>query len=148
MLKLNKRGYSLVEITVAAVVISLSVFAVIAMVRKGQEHIGLDRHRREARGIVERTFESQQFAPEAYNRLNTDTTSAPLNVLIDSAANLNGKFQIKIRKEVTTPGTAPVAAVPYRCITVNVWWQEKGAGNKTYYDTVSVDKWLANVQRQ
>jgi prepilin-type N-terminal cleavage/methylation domain-containing protein len=67
-IRASLRGFTLVEILVAAAIVSLSVVSVVAFVRKGQEQIALDKHRRTARSIVERTIEDSQY--DLYNYPN------------------------------------------------------------------------------
>jgi len=131
-----------VEILVAGVVITLALFATVAIVRKGQEMIALDEHRRMARGIIERTLENPQFLPENYNSLATITTPTPKDTVIDPGRNLHGNLTVAISAEQPTiNGTA----VPYRVITATMTWKELGS---TTNETVSISKWLANVQRE
>jgi prepilin-type N-terminal cleavage/methylation domain-containing protein len=136
-------GFSLVEVLVAAMVISIALFSVIAMVRKGQELIGLDRHLREARGIIVRTLESPGFQPENYN--NILTGSATQLVTIDSHANLKGSCTITINAEQPVVNGV---SVPHREIDAIVSWIENSGSNTPHNESVRVVKWLANVQRQ
>jgi hypothetical protein len=53
----GERGMSLVEVLIASLVIALSVIAVVAFVRKGQDMLAVDNHRRMARGIIDRTLD-------------------------------------------------------------------------------------------
>jgi prepilin-type N-terminal cleavage/methylation domain-containing protein len=137
--KIGNKGFTLVELIVAALVVSVALFAILAMVRKGQEQIALDKHRREARGIIERTLETQQFQPESYNNLVTNTS--PTAVTIPIATNISGYLTVAISAEIPAAGSVP----PYRSITANVRWRELGS---SVDETVSIVKWLANVQRK
>jgi len=140
MLPVNNKGFTLVEILVAGVVIALSLFATVAMVRKGQEMIALDKHRRMARGIIERTLENSQYLPENYNNLVTITSPTPKDTVIDQKVNIHGNLTVAISAEQPA-----INGVPYRVITAAINWAELGsAGN----ETVSINKWLADVQRE
>jgi prepilin-type N-terminal cleavage/methylation domain-containing protein len=142
-LKAPSSGFSLVEVLVAAMIISIAFFSVIAMVRKGQELTGLDRHLREARGIIVRTLESPGFQPENYNNLLAGSTTQL--VTIDSHANLKGSFTITVNEEQPVVNGVPA---PYREIDAIVSWIENSGSNTSYNESVRVVKWLANVQRQ
>jgi Tfp pilus assembly protein PilV len=47
----RSEGFSLVEVLVAAFIVALSIISVAAFIRKGNDMIALDKHRREAREI-------------------------------------------------------------------------------------------------
>jgi prepilin-type N-terminal cleavage/methylation domain-containing protein len=137
----NIRGFSLVEVLVASLVIALSVVAVVAFVRKGQEMLAIDKHRRMARGIVERTLENDQYQPEKYNNLVTATSTASVVIDEEMDPDLNGSLTQAVSAEQRLIyGTD---TIPYRTVTATVMWTERG-GNS---DTVRIAKWLTNVQR-
>jgi type II secretory pathway pseudopilin PulG len=148
MLIRNSKGFSLVETLVAAAVIALSVVAVVSMVRKGQEQMKLDQHRRTARGYLQRMLEDPKFYPENYNGLVTGITTT--SIIIDSAAGLNGTLKEQIRGEgnITTGQVPGPPNVPRRRITDTLFWSERAAGNNTYNDTITVEKWVSSVQRK
>ena len=137
MATLNNKGFSLVEMLVAAVVIALSLFATVAMVRKGQEMIALDQHRRTARGIIERTLESQTYQPENYAGL-----VAPANQNFTIDVNIQGTLSVAVGAE--QPAINGTAA-PYRAITATMTWTELGQATA---ETVSISKWISDVQRE
>jgi Tfp pilus assembly protein PilV len=154
---MNSKGFTLVETLVAAIVVVFSVIAVIAMARTGVEQMSSDRHRRAARGVIERTLESQQFQPENYNGLITVTTPTPQDVVIDARANNRlGSLTVSIGVEASQ--AAGAGTVPYRAVVATVKWTEIGNENGTYNgrfntngtnnDSVVVTKWLTKVQRQ
>jgi prepilin-type N-terminal cleavage/methylation domain-containing protein len=142
----SNRGFSLIEVLVAAAVITLSLVAVVAFVRKGQETIALQKHRAMARGIIQQQLEKPPFQPDYYNTLTTITAPAAINVIIDSeiTPNIVGQLTISISGETTQiTGGVTNNDAPHRVITGTVIWTEVD-GNK---DTVSITKWLADVQR-
>jgi prepilin-type N-terminal cleavage/methylation domain-containing protein len=140
----NNRGFTLIEILVAATIISISLVSVVAFVRKGQEMITIDKHRRVARGAVERTLENTQYQPESYNNL-PPIPAAPIttDIIIDAemTPNIQGSLVVTIGNEQATVNGN---AAPHRAITATMTWTELG-GNS---ETVSITKWLANVQRE
>lgn len=139
MTAFNHKGFSLVEILVAAAVISLSLFATVIMVRKGQEMINLDKHRRMARGIIERTLENDDYQPANYNGLTTITAPTPKDTVIDPGANIHGSLSVYVGAEQPTINGA---AIPYRIITAAITWAEVGS---TSNETVSISKWIAYI---
>jgi prepilin-type N-terminal cleavage/methylation domain-containing protein len=148
MIKLNNKGFSLVESLVAAVLLGISLFAVINMVRKGQEHLLLTNHRNQARGTIERTLETPQFNPENYKALVTNTDPAPQDVIIDSKASLHGNLTVTVNAEQNQTGTDPLLLIPYREIVIAVTWTETSGGNGVHTETESIHKRLCNVQRE
>lgn len=148
MVKINDIGVSLVEVLVSAALIGFSLFAVINMVRKGQEQLLLNNHRNQARGIIERTIENSQFNPENYNALVTAANPTAQDVVIDGKANLHGSLTVTINAEQNQTGVDPLLLIPYREIIIAVSWTEKSGGNGTYTETASVRKRLCNVQRE
>ena len=82
MKKSTQHGFTLVEVLVAAAVIALSLFSVVAFVRKGQDQVTLDKHRRMARSIVERTIEDPVYDIVNYpNLTTTDVTRNNLDTI-------------------------------------------------------------------
>jgi prepilin-type N-terminal cleavage/methylation domain-containing protein len=140
----NDQGFTLVEVLVASVVVAISIFSVIAFVRKGQDLLAIDKHRRMARGIIERTLENAKYQPENYN--NLVSTSATSDVVLDEerSPNLHGSLTVAVGDSVTQVNGINA---PYRPIKATVTWKEPGraAGND---ETVSITKWLTNIQRE
>jgi type II secretory pathway pseudopilin PulG len=131
-------GFSLVEVLVAAMVIFVALISIVALIRKSQEWIGLDRHIRSARGIISRTLENQRFQPENYIYLESGTTTD--TVILDTKANVQGTFTITISPEQPTVNGV---SLPYREITAVINWVENGGSN----ETVRIIQWLTYLQR-
>ena len=134
----NPFGFSFVEIAVAAAIISIMLVAIVAMVRKGQEWIPLDRHMQFARGIIARTFEKEEFQPENYNNLVSGTTTQ--TVIIDPKTNLQGTFSMTISPEVAQISGV---TVPHKKITAVISWLEPG---NPVTQTVRIVKWVTYLQ--
>lgn len=136
----NDRGYSLVEVLVAAAVVAVALVSVVAFVRKGQEMIALEKHRAMARGIIGRTLEKSQYLPDNYDKLPAQPAAAvTTTVVLDPATNLRGVLTLSVGNEQTTA----TGAVPYRVVTAAVTWTEPGGNN----EAVSIAKWLSDVKR-
>jgi prepilin-type N-terminal cleavage/methylation domain-containing protein len=148
MINRDTQGFSLIEVMVSAAIIGLSLFAVITMVRKGQEQLMLNNHRNEARGIIQRTIENPRFDPEQYKSLVTTTSPTPQDVVIDGKASLHGSLTVTINAEQNQAGINPLLLIPYREIIITISWTELSSGNSTYTETVSERKRLCNVQRE
>jgi hypothetical protein len=136
----GRGGFTLVETLVAAGVIALSLLSVVAFVRKGQEMISLEKHRAMARGIIAGKIEQQPYQSQSYDKLTTITVPTPTTVVIDSGTHINGALAVAVGAEVAQVNGIDA---PHRVITATVTWTEPGGGNQT----VSIDKWVANVQR-
>jgi hypothetical protein len=140
----NVRGFSLVEVLIAGSIITLSLLSTVAFIRKGEELLAVDKHRRMARAIIERTLEGTQYQVDNYNNLVTTPSPPPpaTAVVIDADAipNLLGSLAVSVGPEQT--GVNGQTA-PYRAITAWVTWTEPGGGR----DTVSIEQWLTNIQR-
>jgi Tfp pilus assembly protein PilV len=141
----NEEGFSLVEALVAGGVMALSVVALVVFVRKGQEMLAIDKHRRMARGIIERTLENNQYQPENYNNL-VATLATPLatDVVIDEDMEPDPQGLLTQSIGTEQHRVYNTDTVPYREVTATVTWTEPGRIN----DTVSIVKWLTNVQRE
>lgn len=140
---LNASGFTIIEALVAASIITLSLLSTVAFIRKGQELLMVDKHRRMARSIVERTLENQPYQVENYNNLFTTASPPPAtDVVIDAETNpdLHGSLTVTVGDE--QPGVSG-QTVRYRVVTAWVTWSEPGGGK----DTVSIEQWLTNIQR-
>jgi prepilin-type N-terminal cleavage/methylation domain-containing protein len=144
MKKIRIAGFSLVEVLVAAAIVSFSLISVVGFVRKGNVNIALDKHRRTARGIVERTLEQPTYQPENYKNLVTIASPAPIDTIIDKSANLHGKLSVAVSDSVRP--TYGGITTTYRAVTATVAWLEAGPGVDS--EKVSMQKWLTNIQRQ
>jgi prepilin-type N-terminal cleavage/methylation domain-containing protein len=139
----NDHGFSLVEVLVAAGVIALSLLSTVAFIRKGQEFLAVDKHRRMARSIIERTLEVAPYQVENYNNLVATTSPPPAtDVVIDAETNpnLHGSLTVTVSDE---QAGVSGQVVPYRVVTAKVIWTEPAGGN----DTVTIEQWLSNIQR-
>lgn len=135
----RERGYSLIETMVAGVVLFVMIIVMVAMLRKSSDNISIDKHRRAARAIVERTLEDTKYQPINYNGLVTTNDSS--TVVIDAKANnLLGKLITVVGDSVENTYTAIIMS--YRPVTATVRWTEPGLGA----DSVRVTRWVTSVQ--
>ena len=138
-------GFSLVEVLVSAAVLSISFVSIVAFIRKGHEQIALDRHRRSARGIIDRTLESARFEPESYVHFDSAPAPETITEAIDPKTGLTGTLTVTVGPEQQS---MQGAAIPYRQITASMVWNEPSNPDVVSPETVSVEKWLTKVQRR
>jgi hypothetical protein len=118
-----------VEVIVAAAVVSLSVIIVIAVVRKGQEQMWSDQHRRAARAVVDTTLEGSRFLPR--NIATVPTTIADVSCTLD----VKTKMPVGVLSVTVTPDS--VGGVKYDSICAKVKWTEPGS---TTADSVMISR--------
>ena len=135
----NPFGFSLVEIMVSAAIISIMLVAIVAMVRKGQEFIPLNRHMQFARGIIARTLEQEAYQPENYNNIASGTITE--TVILDPKTNLQGTFTMTISAQLAQ---VQGVAIPHKEITAVINWLEPGTPPVT--QTVRIVKWVTYLQ--
>jgi Tfp pilus assembly protein PilV len=142
----DQSGFTIVEVFVAALVLSFTLIGTVTIVRKSQEMISQDKNRRAARSYIVRTLENPAFEPENYAALTKST--AAQSVTINAAAGIQGTLTTEISDEQMQSGAADpygtAVTIPYREITVTVKWSEMG----NIKDSVQVWKRIANVQRR
>jgi prepilin-type N-terminal cleavage/methylation domain-containing protein len=140
MKKPGNNGFSLVELLVAAAVFSLAIVSVVSMVRKAAELDMLNRHRRAAHSIIERTIESGTYQQANFNNLvaGPTTTTIP-NVTIDADLPTPLKGTLTITVNVSNPTWSGIA-VPQARVTFSVQWTEYG---QTSPETMSIEKWIS-----
>jgi prepilin-type N-terminal cleavage/methylation domain-containing protein len=129
----NDRGFSLIEVLVAAAVVAVSLFSVVAFVRKGNDMASIDRDRRVAREIVDTTLEGQRFLPANYDLIPGTITS-------NSVTLYNG---LTATRSFTIDTTGVIAGVNYKTIAVKVQWLEPGASAN---DFVQIERWVPDIQ--
>jgi hypothetical protein len=138
--KLGVKAFSLVETLVAAAVIGVAAFAVIAVVRKGQEQMVVDKHRRTARAIVNTILEAPRFSPGNYLSI-LNTTTIPGSYIIDNKSNLQATSTFAITDNLYADA---VSRIPYKKIWVKLQWTEPVGGA---VDFVAMEKWVPNIPR-
>jgi hypothetical protein len=130
--KLNATGFSLVETLVAAAIVCFAIISVLAFVLKGSQLASVEKHRREAREIVDTTLEGLRFLPEHYD-------SIPATIASDNVTLASG---LTVTRSITIGAGTIVTGVDYKTIDVRVKWQEPGA---TVYDSVQIVRWVPDI---
>ena len=128
--RINKKGFTLVELLVSATIILLCIVAIVAMLRKGRDIDINDRYRRNARAIVVSEFENPQYAYIRYQTLKAKADpngfeSERTNVVIDSLPGgnvLTGTLTTSIGAERTETASDGTTNVPYIPLTIKMEW--------------------------
>lgn len=144
MKKTFNRGFTLVEVLVAAGIVALSLISVVAFVRKGQEQVSLDKHRRMARSIVERAIEDPRFDLMNYpNLLPSDSVRTGLDIIDNNMTPpLTGNLHIQIFAEDNTTYTGiHNIIIPFKKITATITWSEYD--NPTP-ETLTMERWVTS----
>ena len=129
---------------VASVIVVISIAAVVAMVRKGQELTSDDGHRRIARSLITTKLESSTYDYTNYGNLSAGSTID--TVVIDTRGttaktdDIKGVRTITVGAEQTITGTSSIS-VPYKVLTLRVTWQEPEG-----MDTVQIQKQIAQAE--
>ena len=137
-------GFTLLEVMVASVIVVISIAAVVAMVRKGQELTSDDGHRRIARSLITTKLESSTYDYTNYGNLSAGSTID--TVVIDTRGttaktdDIKGVRTITVGAEQTITGTSSIS-VPYKVLTLRVTWQEPEG-----MDTVQIQKQIAQAE--
>lgn len=136
----KKDGFTLVEVIVAAALITVSVIAVVAVVNTGSMLERSDNDRRQARVLIRSKFE-QQYDFRNINTIPHDTTIFD-SVVIDEREGtpLKGFVTTVIAAENITSNNN--TAIPAIRIEMNCSWTEtNGVG-----DSIKLTKILAKAQ--
>jgi prepilin-type N-terminal cleavage/methylation domain-containing protein len=119
------KGFSLVEVLVAAAIISLSMFAIVGMVRKSQELNSVDQQRRVAKFIVAKNLESVMFQQISFPNLQAiQGTTISENIKMDSLSGqaLYGDLETYINPTDSIRGNGGVF-IPYIDVESSVSWK-------------------------
>jgi type II secretory pathway pseudopilin PulG len=129
-------GYSLAELLVAVAIFSLTILAIVAVLRKGSELTVTDLHRKRAQALVDSCFESGSYQGSNYANL----AGASRAVLIDprnesnSGDDLSGALTITVAVDTNK---ASGTNIEYKRVTASVQWTEpEGA------QTITLQKYL------
>jgi type II secretory pathway pseudopilin PulG len=123
----NAGGFSLVEILVAAIILSLAIMALVAAGRKSHEFDITYQHHRVARDLITAALESSAYQYTNYDNM----TDSKRQVIIDErdpadkTDDLAATLVIIVSPEKKTPGGGVGSpAVIYKDITATITWQE------------------------
>lgn len=132
----NNRGFSIIEVLVATAVLSISLIAVVAIIRTGTDIQVSVQHRQAARLILTSRLE-ERYGAGTYNTFskNDDMTET---VPIDPRAGdtLKGTLDTVIDSIAVSPDG--VISIPVKEVTLTLTWQE----TPDLTDTLSITRWV------
>ena len=120
----TKKGFTLVELLVAATIAILCITSVTAMLIKGREIDVGDRYRRYARALVISEFENPQFHFTQYVNLLSKIGTTEREVTIDTRGaydDIPGKLTTVIGAQATA-AASDGANIPYIPVTITLAW--------------------------
>lgn len=136
------KGFSLVELLVAATIGILCITSVVAMLQKGREIDINDKYRRYAKALVISEFEDQKLHFSQYVNLLNKAGTTTENVTIDTRGaynNISGILTTTIGNE-TIAFSSDGTNVPYILITIAIAWSTTD-GN----DNLAITKFITQA---
>jgi prepilin-type N-terminal cleavage/methylation domain-containing protein len=133
------RGFSLAELLVSVAIFSITVVAIVSVLRTGNELSTTDGHRKRARAVMDSCFESASYQPSNYSNL----ASVARAVLIDArdpgdaGDDLTGSLRITVA--VVTDNSTGIQ-VEYKRVNLSVSWQEPEA-----VQTLTLEKIITDI---
>ncbi|MCL2220466.1 MAG: hypothetical protein FWB94_11375 [Chitinispirillia bacterium] len=153
----GRNGFTIVELLVAAVLVLISVVAVVSVVRKSADMQVNDFHHRQARTVIIQYFETSfdSFRTTGYsvngvtisNNITTYQPVPEMSITLDDrggapAVPLTGKISFRVvegTESVTLAGAGPETVV-FHEITIRVRWDDGGMS-----DSVVLTKRVAEI---
>ncbi len=120
----SNKGFTLVELLVAATIAILCITSVTAMLIKGREIDVGDRYRRYVRALVISEFENPQFHFNQYVNLLNQAGTTTRNVTIDTRGaydDIPGSLTTVIGAQ-TAASASDGANIPYIPVTITLAW--------------------------
>lgn len=132
-----RRGYSLVELLTAAMIIALATIAVVAVIRKGREIQVLDHHRRMARAVLRSRLDTD-YDYRNYDTIKDGTLSETVTLDPRSGNPLTGQVTATVTTQNTSVGGT---TIPIKQISMKIVWTEPEGD----VDSIELEKWIADV---
>ena len=131
----SNRGFSIIEVLISAAILAVAVIAIITIVRKGRDLQMADKHRQEARAILNARFENI-YANGRYGSIQPGISVD--TVIIDERPEgvpLTGVLtSTVVQVNVGVSGTQ----IPTRQVTLSLFWNDFEIES----DTITMVKWL------
>jgi hypothetical protein len=135
----HNRGFSIVELLVAAAITGIIIIAVVAMARKGGELETTAIHRRAARRIITSYFESMEYDASNYGTL---TSTVVGGVCLDTGVDTeNEDDDFSGELDITVIDTL-IEGMPAKRVTMTIEWEEAGGAE----ESVSVSKLISGAK--
>ncbi len=142
MRNLNSKGFTLVELLVAATIAILCITSVTAMLIKGREIDVGDRYRRYARALVVSEFEKPQYHYSQYVNLLNQVGATTQNVTIDTRGaydDIQGTMSTTISAQALAAGSGGTN-VQHIPIVVSINWTTADGS-----DTLTLTKFISPI---
>jgi type II secretory pathway pseudopilin PulG len=138
----KNRGYSIVELLVAAIVLTIAITAIVAVIRKGRELEIVDKHRRQARSIIDNKMEIQ-YDDRNFSTITptNDSTVITLDPRFGTPLTATLKWVVTQGTETVTVGVNNTTMIVKK-VTMTVSWTEPD-GNP---ENITISKWIADVR--
>ena len=135
----NKIGVTLVELLVAAGVLSIAIIAIFAVISKGRELQVTDNHRRQARAIIDSLMEVK-YDDRDYASINNNT--------VTSTHSLGPGFTATITEQVVQSNKSftigsNINYIPVITILIRVRWNEADRP-----DSIQIQKEITGVRKK
>ena len=133
----GNRGFSIVEVLTAAAILSISLIAIVAIVRKGTDIQMSVQHRQAARLILTSRLE-ERYGAGTYNMI-TAGTSVDTGIVIDprSGTPLTGTLTTQITNSNFSPDGSTIS-IPFRQVTLSLSWEETSDDS----DSLTITRWV------
>lgn len=138
---LAKKGFTLVEVLVAALLVLLMVLSTVAIMRHGQQVAALDQQRNLARQTMVTELEKIEYSHILFDSLALDTFST--TYLIDNRGNadplddMKGTMRIEIDSQDITVNSE---LIPRKRAKATTYWTSLDGS-----DTLILETWICKV---
>src|SRR5512137_2385808 len=117
------QGFSLAELLISVAIFSITVIAIVSVLRSGSELSTTDGHRKRARAVMDSCFESASYQPSNYTNLANVARSVLIDARDEGNAGDDLTGSLRITVAVVTDNSAG-SSVEYKRVTLSVSWQE------------------------
>lgn len=128
------KGFTLVEVMVSAVILSVAVVAIVVVMRKAQEIQLSDKHYQEVRALLNSRFE-KDYDYRKYNEIRTANRDEPVTIDSSSGTPLVGRLYTHID---STTENASGSQISVKKVKLSIAWKEIDRDR----DSMSLVKWI------
>lgn len=134
----HNKGFTLIELIVAAFIVGLVVLSVVATIRKSRETDITYFHHHNARAIIDSCFESVKYS---YSQFDSIPSVSGASFILDprNGNSLMGTLNISVTVD-SVPAEGSIYVVFKKCSATLSWSEPEGTENETI--TKSVPKLL------